>query len=132
MLHGSCLCGKVAYRITGRPQLMYYCHCGMCRKASGSTFATNILVREADLVIERGQSAVKAFESSPGEHRHFCSECGSPLYSRASARPGVVSIRCGTLDEDPSIRPSQHIYVDSKAPWFDIADGIPRFEREPE
>jgi hypothetical protein len=48
---------------------MYYCHCGTCRKASGSSFATNVAVRTEDLVIVAGREALAAFESGdPGMH----------------------------------------------------------------
>lgn len=130
MLRGSCLCGKISYEIHGTPDVMYYCHCSMCRKASGSSCATNMLVREADFVVTTGGALVKAFQSSTGEWRHFCSECGSPLYSRAHQRPDKVSIRCGTLDDDPLVRPSEHIYTGSKAPWFEPCDGLPQFTGE--
>ena len=132
MVKGSCLCGKISYEIHHLPQSMYCCHCSMCRKATGSAFATNMLVREVDLTVHDSHSLIKAFQSSPGEHRYFCSECGSPLYSKAQARAGMVSIRCGTLDNDPAIRPSEHIYTASKAPWFDICDALPRYPGEPE
>jgi hypothetical protein len=39
----------------------------------------------------------------------------------------VIRIPAGTLDDDPGLRPQRHIFVDVKAPWFDIADGLPRF-----
>lgn|SRR5690625_2533258 len=132
MVNGSCLCGKVSYEIRGLPQVMYYCHCSMCRKATGSAFATNMLVREADFIINSGLALIKAFQSSPGERRYFCSECGSPIYSKAQARQGVVSVRCGALDADPAIRPTEHIYTASKAPWFDICDQLPQHPGEPE
>ena len=86
MIQGTCLCGQVQYEISGEAQAMYYCHCQMCRKASGSTFATNMLMLEKDLVIKSGEKLIKAYQSSPGEKRHFCSECGSPLYGKAAAR----------------------------------------------
>lgn len=132
MLRGSCLCGSVTYEVHGNPQAMYYCHCSMCRKASGSSFATNMLVKEADFVFRSGQDLVKSFQSSSGEHRYFCSGCGSPIYSKAAARQGVVSVRCGTLDDDPLVRPAEHIYVGSKAPWFEIHDHVRQYEAEPE
>jgi len=126
MIRGSCLCGKVAYELRGIPQTMYYCHCGMCRKATGSSFATNMLARSDEFVIVKGRSLLQSYESSPGEHRHFCSACGSPVYGEAAARPGVVSIRCGTLDEDPGVRPVRHIHTASKSPWFTISDQLPQ------
>lgn len=132
MIEGSCLCGKVRYELRGPPQSMYYCHCSMCRKATGSSFATNMLVRKGDLVITVGARLLKAFQSSPGENRYFCLECGSPIYSKARAREDVVSIRCGTLNSDPGIRPTEHIYTASKAPWLDIGDRLPQHSGEPE
>lgn len=131
MLRGSCLCDKVKYEIRGSPQAMYYCHCGMCRKASGSSFATNMLVPAEDFVLVSGHALVRAFESSPNEYRHFCSECGSPIYGRAQKRRDAISVRCGTLDTDPIIRPTVHIYTDSRAPWFNICDQLPQFPEAP-
>ena len=131
MLRGSCLCGAVRYEIHGSPEAMYYCHCGMCRKASGSSFATNILVRDTDFVVTAGHALIKAFRSSAGEQRHFCSECGSPVYSKAQERRDKISVRCGTLDQDPVVRPTEHIYTGSKAAWLEICDGLPQFTEEP-
>ena len=78
----------------------------MCRKATGSSFATNMLVRELDFIVTSGEPLIKAFRSSPGEHRHF--------YGKAQARRGKVSVRCGALDDDPLVRPAAHIYTASK------------------
>lgn len=132
MFHGSCLCGKITYEVRGAPQAMYYCHCSMCRKASGSSFATNMLIEKRYFSVSSGAELLKGFRSSPGEKRFFCSECGSPIYSEAKAQLGAVSVRCGTLDETPNMRPSEHIYVGSKAPWFEICDDVPQFVGEPE
>jgi len=111
---------------------MYICHCGMCRKASGSSFATNMFVARPAFAVVSGQSSLRGYQSSPGERRHFCTQCGSPVYSQSDLRPEVVSVRCGTLDDDPGIEPSEHIYVGSKAPWFTILDGARQFEGEPD
>ena len=34
----------------------------------------------------------------------------------------------GSLVDDPSIRPTKHIFVGSKAPWFTIADDLPQHD----
>jgi len=34
----------------------------------------------------------------------------------------------GALSDDPTIRPTDHIFVGSKAPWFMIADGLPQHQ----
>ena len=38
------------------------------------------------------------------------SGCGSPIYSHGENRKHIVSVRCGTLDEDLPLRPSVHAY----------------------
>ncbi len=131
MLEGSCLCGKITYVLNGPGKFMYYCHCSMCRKASGSSFATNLLVAGDDFVLTSGEEFLKRFESSPNEYRYFCSECGSPIYGEAQEREGVVSVRSGTLLKDPDIRPTAHYYANSKAPWTDIHDELRCVPEEP-
>lgn len=118
------MCGKVAYELRGQPLFMYYCHCTTCRKATGTTFATNVIAATKDFVITEGRDLLSSFESSPNKRRYFCSKCGSPIYSHAEASKDIVSIRAGSFEEDPIIRPAVHAYVDEKAPWFDIQDGL--------
>ena len=40
-----------------------------------------------------------------------------------------VHVAMGTLVDDPTIRPTKHIFVGSKAPWFTITDDLPQYER---
>jgi hypothetical protein len=39
-----------------------------------------------------------------------------------------VHVALGSLADTPSIRPTQHIFAGSKAPWFEIMDDLPRHE----
>jgi len=129
-VNGSCLCGAVRYALDGA-SLMYHCHCGTCRKANGTAFATNLLAPAAAFEITSGRELLARFESSPGKFRYFCSRCGSPIYSQADATVQTVSIRAGTLDGDPGMRPSMHLHVGSKAVWDDIHDALPQMEGSP-
>jgi hypothetical protein len=129
---GRCLCGNVRYEVRGPLGPLVLCHCAQCRRAQGSAFAANAEVREADFVLLTGAESIKAFESSPGKHRVFCSNCGSPLYSRRSDRPGVFRLRVGTLETRLQGPPTAHIFATSKAPWFEILDNAPQYEgKEP-
>jgi hypothetical protein len=132
MLSGSCLCGKVQYRIEGEPRWMYQCHCGKCRAATGAAFATNVIVDTGIFRITAGQEALSKFESSPAKFRYFCSGCGSPIYSHGEKTAQIVSVRCGTLKEDPGLRPSYHAFAASRAPWADIHDDLPQFAEFPD
>jgi hypothetical protein len=128
---GSCLCGGVRYTYTGGFGGFIYCHCSLCRKAQGSAFGANAPVDEAGFQLLQGEALLKAYESSPGKQRVFCSHCGSPLYSRSAAVPGVLRLRLGLLDTPPPLGPQAHIFAASKAPWYDILDGLPQFAQRP-
>ena len=128
MIHeGSCLCGGVRYQIKGMLRDAYNCHCSMCRKLHASAFRTCAKVNSSDWVTVHGRDLLKTYESSPGEFKVFCSRCGSSIHTRFDSKPGVYAVPLGTLDTDPMIRAEKHVYVDSKAPWYEIADQLPQF-----
>lgn len=132
MLDGACLCGRIKFEIEGNPRFMYQCHCGKCRAASGASFVTNIIVDADKFSITAGKESLAAYESSPQKFRHFCSACGSPIYSQGEKTKQVVSVRCGTLKQDPGVRVAYHAFVASKAAWADICDGQPQFPEWPD
>lgn len=129
MLTGHCLCGTVRYEIRGEPVAMMYCHCEECRRATGSSLNTSVFVRTDDFHVVAGEAAVSFHETSPDNRRHYCNRCGSPLFKHFVEPAGLLTVRAGTLDGDPGVRPRGHIWVSEKAPWFEISDGLPQFER---
>ncbi len=124
---GSCLCGEVAYEV-GNPTRMYNCHCWRCRRARSAAHAANMFAGIDDFRFTRGQQLVAEYK--PPDARFFtvafCTRCGGGA-PRVSRERGMVSVPAGTLDTDPGIRPQAHIYVGSKAPWFEITDDIPQY-----
>ena len=40
MVEASCLCGAVAYQVTEPFLEAHHCHCGFCRKAHGTPYAS--------------------------------------------------------------------------------------------
>lgn len=126
ILSGSCLCQGVQYEIHGPLSDVYNCHCSMCRKLHAAAFRTSCKIRSADWKTLRGEELIRFYESSPGEHKAFCSVCSSSLYTRFDARPEVYGFPLGTLDADPGVRPQRHIFVQNKAPWFEITDDLPQ------
>ena len=126
MLEGSCLCGTVKYEIRGELGGGVFCHCSRCRKASGSAFASNAAVAAAEFVFTAGEAALTTFSTPAGVHRLFCSRCGSPIITRRDALPGSVRVRLGTLDTPLSVGPERHVFVGSKAAWYEIHDELPQ------
>ena len=131
MLRGSCLCQGVAFEIDGTVIDLVYCHCVMCRKAHGTAFRARGKVKASEFRWVRGEPLVRYYTSSPGQHRGFCSVCGSNLVTRFDAKPRVLGLALGVLDDDPVNRPLCHVFVESKAPWHEITDSLPQFEQQP-
>lgn len=129
MIRGSCLCGTVRWHYAGAFDLMTHCHCSMCRKAHGAPFATYVMGPRAPFAWDAGEDAIVARESSPGFVRSFCRHCGSVLpNTHIGAR---LAMPAGVLDDDPGVRPAAHIFVADLAPWYPIADSLPRHDYYP-
>ena len=129
---GSCLCGGVAYEVTGTPLRFYYCHCSRCRHARSAQHAANIFYRADGFRWVRGADLVQDYQLSGAQFFGvaFCRRCGSKV-PRVSVERGVVNVPAGSLNNDPGIRAQAHIFVDSKAPWDRITDSIPQFTEMP-
>jgi len=127
-LKGSCLCKKVKYEITGELTDVLNCHCSMCRKLHASAFRTRAKVATKDWNTLTGAQYIKLYESSEGEYKSFCSECGSSLFTKFDNAPDILGFPLGTLDDDPKVKAARHVYVGSKAQWFEITDSLPQHE----
>jgi len=124
MLAGKCRCGAVRYEVADEFRYAANCHCSECRAATGSAFKAFAGIERDKLAVTEGQDQLAVFgEEDLNDTR--CAACGSFLYS--VVREGDwVHVAMGSLVDDPSIRPSEHIYVGSKAPWFEITDDLPQ------
>jgi hypothetical protein len=127
MIRGSCLCGGVQFEVRGPVTELSNCHCSRCRKAYGSAFGAIAVVAREHFVYVAGEELIVAFQSSDRVNRYFCRRCGSPLPIREDWDP-LVGIPAGLLDDDPGCKPTSHIFVGSKAPWWDITDSAPQYE----
>ncbi len=128
MTRASCLCGSVAWEFDEPFEFMVHCHCSRCRKAHGVNFATYVGAPAGGFCL-RGAEHVVRWESSPGTIRTFCGQCGSVVPSEPV--DGRVIAPAGNFDDDPEIRPQAHIFVASKAPWYEICDSLPQFHAYP-
>ena len=120
---GSCLCGAVKYQVIGALRPVVACHCGQCQKTSGHHVAATSAKREDfKLLEERG---LKWFSSTVGIRRGFCQQCGGNLFWDKAELPSI-SIFAGTLDQPSGLQLVEHIYVEEKADYYEIMDGLPQ------
>ena len=131
-VRGSCLCGGAAFVLSGELQLIVNCHCSRCRKARGAAHASNLFAPAEGFRWLRGEDLAEHFKVPDAKLfvHAFCRVCGSSL-PRAREEAPVVAVPAGCLDDDPRARERIHIYCGSKAPWYDIPDGLPQFEEGP-
>src|SRR5687768_16643855 len=132
VVEGSCVCGDVAYEIRGTPLYMWNCHCSRCRLGRSAAHASNVFYPLDAFRWTRGETQVVDFQlpEAPRFGTAFCRRCGGGL-PRVSAARGFVVVPAGSLDVDPGIRPSGHIFVSSKAEWHEITGELPRYDELP-
>ena len=126
MLTGRCECGAVEYQVADEFLYAMNCHCSNCRAATGSAFKAMVGIQREKLRITQGVDKLLVWGEEDANHTR-CGVCGSLLYS--VVREGeYVHVALGSIRDEPSIRPSEHIFVGSKAPWFEITDDLPQNE----
>lgn len=131
MIRGGCLCGGVRYEIDGPVGQALYCHCAMCRKAHGTAFRARLSVPKSSFRFVQGEELLTSFRSSSDTVRRFCRVCGSSIVNAWDPEPHAWGLAMGSLDDDPGVRPACHEFVAFKAPWYEIADDLPRFDTFP-
>lgn len=124
---GGCQCGKVRYRIEGKPRGLAVCHCTECQRQSGSAFAMSLAVR-ADafrLLSGRPNSFQVKCDSGRIKTCTFCPDCGTRLTHQTS--DVALSVKAGTLDDTSGLRPDAHYWTKRRQPWVVIPDDVAQF-----
>ena len=132
MIDGQCLCGKVTYQIDVPDDHLgetNYCYCAECRRANGTAFSANVAVPSSSYTLLTGQDLITEYESSPGNHRAFCSVCGSPVHGKKGSEPDHVRVRLGGLDETAKAKPNAHVWTSEKPNWHNIEGYLKRFKQ---
>jgi hypothetical protein len=126
VLEGKCECGAVRYRVADEFLYAANCHCSNCRASTGSAFKPFAGIEGDKLEVTDGADKLLIW-GDPGNNHTRCAVCGSLLYS--VVRDGAyVHVALGSLADPPTIRPTEHIFVGSKAPWFEITDELPQHD----
>ena len=129
---GSCLCGAVAFEVRPDWKAIHNCHCTRCRKARAAAFTTNGFTAVENLVFLRGEDNIESYKVPAARffRQNFCRTCGSGM-PRKDPERGFAVIPFGALDGDPGSGADDHIYVADGAPWYAIADRLPRYAQAP-
>jgi hypothetical protein len=129
---GSCLCGAVAFAAATIPTRVVNCYCSLCRRSRAAAFSSTLLVGREAFRWDRGEARIRSY-AMPTPRKYgtdFCAECGSPV-PNAAGGAAMVMLPTGAIDSPLPSLPAVHLYVGSKASWYDIADAWPQFEELP-
>ncbi len=126
---GGCLCGAVRYRSVAPPITTRTCWCRLCQYVGAGNATVNACFPREAVTIE-GELADYPSVADSGNvmHRRFCPVCGTPMFSEAEARPHLIFVRVGTLDDPEAARPELTIWSALAPSWACIDDAIPRLE----
>jgi hypothetical protein len=132
IVEGSCLCGDVGYEITSPALRIMYCHCTRCRRGRSAAHAANTFCSIDAFQYTRGGDKVEVYKVPEAKYFAvaFCKRGGGAA-PRISRERGCVVVPAGSLDVARGARPEAHIYVASKAAWFEITDDLPQFAEGP-
>ncbi|MBT4521048.1 MAG: GFA family protein [Halieaceae bacterium] len=132
MITGNCECGSVRYQIDGEINDYSHCHCSQCRRLHGAAFASFGGVALSDFSYLSGQSDLASYASSETHDRVFCRVCGSNILVSLTSEPDMLYVAMGTMNGNPECPDGYHIFVGSKAPWYQITDQLPQHDTFPE
>ena len=121
---GTCLCGGVAFTVTGELSPPSVCHCTQCRKQSGHVWSSTHIPRDRFALMR--EDTLAWYQSSDKAARGFCATCGSFLFWTHQDED-AISIAMGAFDSPTGAKLSRHIFVADKGDYYDIDDGLPSY-----
>lgn len=127
LLRGSCLCGEVAYEVSGNFRGVVKCHCSRCRKARSAAHGANLFITEPGFRWLRGEGLVEQYRVPEASRfaNSFCRRCGG-IVPRGSDGQDPLGVPAGSLDDDVGVIEVLHIFTGSQASWYEIADDLPQ------
>lgn len=126
MHKGTCLCGGVAFEITGDMTPPSICHCSQCRRQSGHIWASTSVPERA--LTLTAQDTLRWFEASDTAKRGFCGACGSFLFWKHNDEDSI-SISMGAIEPPTGLKLARNIFTADKGDYYDITDGLPQQEQ---
>jgi hypothetical protein len=119
---GSCFCGAVELRVSGKPAAMGYCHCASCRLWSAGPVNAFTLWPPSAVTITRGADELGSFRKTENSIRKWCKRCGGHVLTE---HPGfnLTDVYAAVIPELP-FRPALHIHYGETV--LPVRDGLPK------
>lgn len=132
-LTGRCRCGAVAYAVDGEVKYVVNCHCNLCRGMNGAAFSTYAIVDVNAFTVTQGQGSLNQYAVTDTALKHFCDQCGSPLFNTNIEKYGDhAMLYVGTLDDSANLPEPVNIFHENRLTWTDHLTSLVSHERLPE
>jgi len=131
ILNGQCACGEVRFTVENAFEFAFFCHCSRCRMRTGSMFATIAGIDIDKVEVTTGADHLLIEGECADGYGARCRTCHSFLFAAVRERK-YMHVSLGMLTDTPNKLPDHHIYVGSKAPWYQITDSLPQYEELPQ
>lgn len=119
-LSGRCRCGAVAYVVDGAAKSVVNCHCNLCRTMNGTAFSSYAIVNRGELSLTRGRESLREFAVTGTAIKHFCAECGCPLFNTNVGKYGDhAMLYLGTLTDGGGLPEPVNIFHEDRLEWTD-------------
>jgi len=129
-LQGQCSCGHVRFTVANTFEYAFFCHCSRCRIRTGSAFAAIAGIGIDKVQVTAGSDDLLIEGECSDGYGARCSRCHVFLFAAVRERQ-YMHVSLGVLEGTPNRLPDHHIYVGSKAPWFEITDELPQYTELP-
>lgn len=129
---GGCLCKSVRFRISAQPIAMRLCWCRVCQYIGAGNATVNVVFPSDAVAIEGELRDYRSVADSGNiMHRRFCPACGTHIFSEAEARPHLIIVRNGALDDTALARPDATIWTAQAPEWAWIDEGLTQHAGQP-
>lgn len=129
-LRATCLCRGITIHVEDAFVMAGYCHCSECQKFAGAACSAWGRIERERVEFVEGDDLIQHYDKTATGRVAFCRRCGSSLYNEQKGGP-FINIRLGLLDDTPTMRPSMHVFCDSRAAWHEIDGVLPRYDTVP-
>lgn len=158
MPDGGCFCGKVRISYSGEPaakvhpcptplpctsshtdhrlRLQALCHCTDCRKITGSTYSTNVIIPGDQFKLVSGTPKTISKKADSGKQitSHFCGDCGSTLFRQGETFGDAKVIKVGVMDDVSALeaaKPEAELYAAERIGWVGGVGGAKQLKDMP-
>ena len=132
-LRGRCQCGAVSFAVHGEVKSVVNCHCNLCRGMNGAAFSSYAIVNSSQLAITGGSESLREFAVTGTGRKHFCAECGSPVFNTNVEKYGDhAMLYLGTLRDPGELPEPVNIFHEDRLAWTDAVGNLVSFDSVPQ